>query len=296
MSGTMDNGLGRRPLLALEPPHRILANVPQTGSISREHWDLPDQARKLVQISSSSGQAGRQVGTVGSGLRPLTDRKIRSKGLYFLILLVVRSVVGVPVLCVRQLRQIFCVLIKHGLRRYLSPGPGPVGSGWAFAYSVPDLQPLPFCCQRIWQWALPVVLPRTVPRNMPRIALRYNINVVTLRSIFPPWHDMQILTDIIFQYLCVKSVSARRPRRRRSGEIGLKDNSNWQTNPLFLPGSGMPTERDQFLLYVHVWENVVYFQRYGNIYLIYFYLITERIFCWERLLNKVFYILKNNST
>lgn len=209
MSGTMDNGLGRRPLLALEPPHRILANVPQTGSISREHWDLPDQARKLVQISSSSGQAGRQVDTVGSGLRPLTDRKIRSKGLYFLILLVVRSVVvGVPVLFVRQLRQIFCVLIKHGLRRYLSPGPGPVGSGWAFAYSVPDLQPLPFCCQRICQWALPVVLLRTVPRNMPRIALRHNINVVTLRSIFPSWNDMQILTDIIFQYLCVKSVSA----------------------------------------------------------------------------------------
>lgn len=169
------------------------AASPHLGKCPANRINQPRTLRSAGSSAKTSAnffilrQAGRQVGTVGSGLRPLTDRKIRSKGLYFLILLVVRSVVvGVPVLFVRQLRQIFCVLIKHGLRRYLSPGTGQVGSGQAFAYSVPDLQPLPFCCQRIWQWALPVVLPRTVPRNMPRIALRYNINVVTLRSIFPP--------------------------------------------------------------------------------------------------------------
>lgn len=185
----MDNGLGRRPLLALEPPHRILANVPQTGSISREHWDLPDQALKLVQISSSSGQVDQRPKKTGSTAHwpenpiegiifshPLSPVVLRPSRLVF----------------VRQLRQIFCVLIKHGLRPTVplcrSSSRPRSGRVWTC-----------ICIQRTGFAAITLLLPKDLPVGVARCPspntstehathrARHNINVFTLRSIFPPW-------------------------------------------------------------------------------------------------------------
>lgn len=176
-----------------------------------------------MQISSSSAQVD-QCPRSGFVLRPLTDRKIRSKGLYFLILSQSCRPRRSRLVFVRQLRQIFCVLIKHGLRPTVPLcRSSRVRSGLDVhlhtAYRI--CSHYPFVAKGFASGRCLCPSPNSSTEHATNRA-RHNINVFTLRSIFPPWNDMQILTDIIFQYLSVKSVSAKAKeewRNRPQGQL-----------------------------------------------------------------------------